>query len=283
MSCTIEGNAADIWGKGVLNITHHLEESGLFSDAALMSLINANPSSVREVAKMDTSVEDRRTWNSNDGQGISSEQLFEAIKGGATWVNLGHVGGLDARYQQLLDDIMDEIEDQVPGLETFNRQLGILISSPNARVFYHADIPGQALLHVRGEKRIWLYPNVEPYLKQEEFERIITSSAAEELSYDPSFEDVAQCHHLKSGMGLFWPLNWPHRVVNGDSINVSCTVEYSTRETRRHYYVKYANGIMSQVFGYKPRSQSITGPAASAKVAIGYALRRSQIGDRLAS
>ncbi|MBL6432514.1 MAG: hypothetical protein HPM95_21345 [Alphaproteobacteria bacterium] len=91
-------------------------------------------------------------------------------------------------------------------ISCFNRQLRILISSPNARVYYHADVrPG--LLHIRGEKRIWLYPARTPS-SPEELERIITTAAGEEIAYDPSFDEAATVIDLTPGDGLFWPLNW---------------------------------------------------------------------------
>ncbi|HWN35062.1 MAG TPA: hypothetical protein VNP03_20085 [Pseudonocardia sp.] len=41
------------------------------------------------------------------------------------------------------------------------------MSSPNARVFYHSDVPGQTLVQLRGRKRIWIYPPTAPFLRAE--------------------------------------------------------------------------------------------------------------------
>ena len=169
----------------------------------------------------------------------------------------------------------------MPHLNSFNRQIGIIISSPNARVFYHADVPGQGLLQVHGEKTIWLYPGHEPYLKQSELERVVIGSTTEEITYDPAFEQVATRVEFKPGEGLFWPLNWPHRVQNGPMVNVSATVEYSTSESRRHYAVNYGNGVLSKAFGYRPRSRKTTGLNYWSKAALSYGLRHSGLSDRL--
>ena len=37
------------------------------------------------------------------------------------------------------------------------------MSSPNARVFYHFDVPGQTQVQLRGRKRIWFYPPTAPF------------------------------------------------------------------------------------------------------------------------
>jgi len=152
----------------------------------------------------------------------------------------------------------------------------------NARVFYHVDIPGQALLHVHGEKKIWLYPNEERFLKQKEFEEVVTNTTAEEISYHAELDKEAQAFELKSGQGLFWPLNLPHRVENGNSVNVSLAIEFHTKETRKNFHVNYANGMMSAMFGYRPRSQSIEGASFWTKAAMSYALDKSGIGSRIA-
>jgi len=274
-------NISDKWGEGIAEVQHDLNENALFSLESLAELIRQNPDCVSEAATMNNSREDASTWRDAGIANAPSNELIDAIQNGSIWANLGKIGERDSRYQTVVDQIMDQIENEVPGLATFNRQIGILISSPNARVFYHADVPGQALLHISGEKRIWLYPGEEPYLNQRDFEKVVTHSTAEEITYDPSFEKVATVYDLTPGAGLFWPLNWPHRVVNGNTVNISATVEYSTKTTRRHFNVNYANGMLSHVFGYRPRSQAIEGAGFWSKVMMSYALRRSGIGPRL--
>lgn len=274
-------NISQQWAKEISPVRHGLNESELFSLEALADLIRENPDCVSEAATMNNSKEDASSWRDAGIANAPSEELINAIKNGSIWANLGRIGERDSRYQAIVDQVMDQIEDAVPGLETFNRHIGILISSPNARVFYHADVPGQALMHISGEKRIWLYPGHEPYLSQQDFEKVVTNSTAEEISYDPSFENVATLYELKPGDGLFWPLNWPHRVVNGNTVNISATIEYSTKATRRHFNVNYANGMLSHAFGFKPRSQAIEGAGFWAKAIMSYALRQTGLGPRL--
>jgi hypothetical protein len=277
------GSLAKAWNRDIVKIPHSLNTNELFSRESLIELIRENPDCVFERATMNKDAEDKSSWKEAALASDDPSDLFNAIDSGAVWTNLGNVGARDARYQKLLDDIMESLEGAMPEFSSFNRQIGIIVSSPNARVFYHADVPGQGLLQIQGEKTIWLYPGTEPYLKQAELERVVVGSTTEEITYDASYEDVATKVEFKPGQGLFWPLNWPHRVVNGPMVNVSATVEYSTRETRRHYAVNYTNGVMSNLFGYKPRSREVTGANYWTKAAVSYCLRHTGLGEKLVS
>lgn len=270
------------WNKSIVRVQHDLHKSELFTREALMELIRENPECVFEKATMDTSSEDKSSWKDAALESDDPSDLFKAIDGGQVWTNLGEVGTRDARYQKLLDGMMEKLANAMDDFDPFNCQMGIIISSPNSRVFYHCDVPGQALLQLQGEKTIWLYPNGEPYLRQDEFERVVLGQTAEEITYDESFEKAATQVAFKPGQGLFWPLNWPHRVQNGPMVNVSATIEYSTAETRRHYAVNYTNGMMSHLFGYRRRSRATSGAGYWTKAAASYGLRHTGLGDRLA-
>lgn len=263
------------WNRKIVPVRHDLADNPLFSDDALVALIEGNPGAIREVSTMDPGKENRLSWKSGSFDNMSGEDILQAVKDGLLWINIAEAGGFDPRYQEIVDTLLATMAASAPGLKTFQHRLGILISSPNARVFYHCDIPGQGLMHVRGEKTIWIYPGGEPYLPQEALERVVTGLTHEEIDYDPAFEEKATKIHLKPGMGALWPLNWPHRVMNGDSLNVSLTVEYWTDEIRRHYLVNLANGVGRHFVGWTPRSRSISGPAFWPKAAFAAAWKMS--------
>jgi len=253
-------NLATEWNSKILPTKHNLAEHPLFQDEALAALIEGNPQAIREVSTMDPNKEDQKSWTQARFENMSGMEILEAVREGLLWINIAEAGKFDERYQEIVDRMLEQLSAKVPGLKTFQHRLGILISSPNARVFYHCDIPGQGLMHVRGEKTIWIYPGGDPFLPKDALERVVTGLTFEEIDYDPAFEEHATVIQLKPGMGALWPLNWPHRVVNGDSLNVSCTVEYWTDEIRRHYLVNLANGVGRHMLGIKPRSHAISGP-----------------------
>ena len=53
----------------------------------------------------------------------------------------GDTADIARAYAALSDEIFAEKEAEVRGLRTFKRDLGVLISSANAQVFYHLDVP----------------------------------------------------------------------------------------------------------------------------------------------
>ena len=249
--CYTAPDLARSWGKEVLTFTHNLEHHPLFSDEALALLIERNPEAIREVSTMDPSKEDASAWRNVAFEDMSGAEILQCVREGLLWINVGDVGKFDARYQELIDNLLETAQARVPGLETFRRQIGILVSSPNARVYYHCDVPGQGLLQVRGKKTIWIYPGSERFLPVEALERVVLGVTTEDIAYHPSFDDHATRLEFTPGVGALWPLNWPHRVINGPMLNVSVTIEYWTAETRRYHAMNIGNGVLRHVLGWR--------------------------------
>lgn len=97
-----------------------------------------------------------------------------------------------------------------------------MISSPTAMVYYHCDATTNILWHIRGLKRIWVYPACdERFISQRLMEDIFASVMDEEVPYDPSFDDDAVAFDLKPRDVVSWPFNAPHRIMNLGTVNVS--------------------------------------------------------------
>jgi hypothetical protein len=89
-----------------------------------------------------------------------------------------------ADLEMFADESMyGELESELP-FTTFKRKLNLLVSSPNARVFYHFDVPGQTLVQLRGRKRIWISPPAAPFRRPESVENTVRSVATE-VRIDP--------------------------------------------------------------------------------------------------
>ncbi len=115
----------------------------------------------------------KKAWREGDIGGLSGAQVIEAIAAGRMWLNLRNVQKVDSRYAELLEQILDELRARTGMPPVLSRDAGILISSPNAQVYYHSDLSGQSLWQIRGTKRVYLYPPVAPFLSPEKIERII--------------------------------------------------------------------------------------------------------------
>lgn len=261
------------WGKQTAKLHHHLDESGLFTDESLARLIERIPQDISPINTMATTGHEASSWSYCDRSGLTGEEVLDAISHGRLWINMRKLEELDPRFNELLNDMFSELAREVPGFVPFRKSLGLLISSPNAQVFYHSDPPGQSLWQIRGRKRIYLYPTNEPFLKAPELENLIRGVTEEEISYDPSFDEHAEVYDIEPGDMLHWELNRPHRVENADCLNISLTTEHWTPEIRRHFGMNYGNGVLRQQFGWTPSSRAISGPAFWAKVALAVAWR----------
>ncbi len=263
------------WGKAPLKATHRLSDHPLFSLDALADLIDGYPRQHYALVQMGPQGSARRTWREGDIGGLKGRDVIQAIKQGRMWLNLRNVSGVDKRYRELLDAAFEEVRNNVPGYETYNRTSGILISSPNAQVYYHADIPGQSLWQIHGRKRVFVYPNTPPFITPEQLENIALFEVEVDMPYDAAYDKSAQVFEIGGGEMLHWPLNAPHRVENLDVLNVSMTTEYWTETVRRSQMINMANGILRHKTGIAPKSRSTSGAGFWAKAAMQAGVKRT--------
>jgi hypothetical protein len=260
---------AQLFGRHTVNVGHSLNQSPLFGNEALARLIEQAPLGTYHVNTMDVSTHDPRTRREGIIDGLSGLETLDAIARGHIWILLQNPDRYDTSYRTLLQSIYDELEANVPGFKSYRRKMSVLISSPRVQVYYHMDVPGQTLWQVRGRKRIYVYPNAEPFLSQPATERIVLGEAHEiSLNYEPWFDDYATVVDLEPGRMLHWPLNCPHRVVNEDCLNVSFTTEHMTDDVRNAYVVNYANGILRRKLGMTRLARPTSGAGVYARMAL---------------
>lgn len=256
------------YGRELVRINHRLHQSPLFTDAAIERLIETYPREHYDLHTMTAEGHNKESWREGDLGQRSGLEVIEAIRSGHIWLNLRKVMKVSAPHAELLERMFAEVESHVPGLTTYKHNFGILISSPKAQVFYHADVPGQSLWQLRGRKRVYVYPFGAPFLSQEEMEKIVLGEADEhEMAYEPWFDDHAKVVELEPGEMLHWPLNGPHRVVNLDTLNISVTTEHWTDAIRASYLAHYANGILRR-YGVRNPRHVTSGPGFWVKAGI---------------
>ena len=265
---------SQVWGCLPLKMEHTLHRSPLFSFEALADLIDHYPRQSYNLIHTGARGE-RRLWREGDLGGLKGAEVIEWIKSGRIWLNLRDVGAIDRKYGELLRGAFEEIALRAPGAPMFGTKIGILISSPLAQVPYHADLPGQALWQIHGQKRLFVYPRSHPFLKSQDLENIALFGHEVDIPYQPWYDEFAQVLELGPGEMAHWPLNAPHRVENLDCLNVSATSEHWTRDIMRRHKVNVANGLMRHVLRMQPQSRAITGPGYWSKVALQGVLRRS--------
>jgi hypothetical protein len=258
---------SELWGQQPIRLAHGLHESPLFSTDRLAELIERYPRENYSLVQTG-SKESRRLWREGEIGNLSGRQVMDAIAKGGLWLNLRNVSGVDGAYRSMLDGMFEEIAAKVPGFEAPKHQSGILISSPDAQVYYHADLPGQGLIQISGRKRVYLYPATAPFIRPEHLEDIALFDVEVDMPYADWYDAHAKVFDLGPGQMLNWPLNAPHRVENLGSVNISMTVSYVNDEIRRAEIVNLANGLLRHRFGYQPRTRNLRGPSYFAKAVM---------------
>ncbi len=263
-----------LWGHQPLNAAHRLHEHPLFQRAALCRLIETYPREHYGLIAMGGTGEDR-AWREGDLGGVSGEAALDAIARGKLWLNLRNVSGVDARHGALLDGVMADLKTQLPGFAAYKWQSGILISSPSAQVYYHADLPDQLLYQIAGRKRLHIYPPTPPFITARHLEDIALFDVEVDIPYRDWYDGHARVLDLTPGRMLGWPLNAPHRVENVEGVNISLTISCTTPISRRGEMVHLANGLLRHRFGWTPRSTRTEGTGFHAKAVLQKLMRRT--------
>jgi len=256
--------------------THSLHESGLFHDAALIDLLDRFPRRQLYALTMgnDPTRPEENRYAVSDG--VSGAQLLRAVQRGRLWLNITRVDQVDARYRALVDRLYAELAAQMPGFVADSTQCTLLISSPRALVYYHVDGPATVLWHIRGRKRVWVYPALDQrFVERHAIEDIFAGARHEYLPFDPSWDAAAYVRDLEPGQWLAWPQNAPHRVTNLDGLNVSLSTEHFTRQSRARARLYAANRFFRARLGRRDLSTNESGPAAVVKTAVHWLARKS--------
>lgn len=267
------------FGKRPILLRHNLNQDPLLSEESLARVIDAyNKKGHRYLlAHMGPPGAPKESWREFRIGQMTGRALIERIRNERLWISLHDTNLVNDDFQQLLNKIFEEMHDRTPGApRTFQRTCAVLISSPGAQVFYHFDTSGQTLWQIQGTKTVRLYPCREPFLTQE---RIDMVSAFRESFHDksnqpwrPEFDREAIDFRgdgdltLYPGEMVYWPLNMPHRVENGDQMSISLTTEFYTDAIKRHVRASTANGIL-RTLGWKP-AVTESGPVYYAKLGI---------------
>ncbi len=248
-----------IWEKDTLKeftqkdylANHNIHNNQIFSDEGLIDLINSYPEESLEVFTMGHNPCDPSEWALGRRNNLDGRQLLDAVKNGRVWLNLRKTNSAVPATQKICDALFGEIKEKT-GVGTMKHDIGLLISSPNAQVYYHADMPLVMLVQLRGIKKVYLYPPKSPYIKDSELEALALRAKDENLSFDADFDKDAFVHDLKPGEFLTWKQNAPHRIVNHDCVNVSLSIEFMTTKAAWRANVLYANGCLRRFFGLNP-------------------------------
>jgi len=259
---------------------HKLVETGLFTDKSLIKLLERQPVDQMDVCSMTNNPDPSypNAFITGDFRGVPADVLLAAAKAGRIFINLRKAMNIHPEYRVLLNEMFGDLSEKT-GFSGFKPKGGILISSPISQTPYHFDKTETILWHIRGKKRIYIYPKTQDFIADEDYENVALSHRIDDLPYDQSFDQAAGIYDLKPGQAISWPLNAPHRVDNG-SFCVSVTTEYSTRECVIKNNNMIANAALRRQLGLSPRFDRDGQIKRYAKFGLGMALRKAGYIDR---
>jgi hypothetical protein len=246
---------------------HTLHDSELFTDEALAALIDRYPREALEVFTMGYDPTTFGQWYLGRHGDLDGNALMEGVKAGRLWLNLRKVNHHDPAVKALADRMFEEIGANT-GVSTLKEDLGLLISSPNAHVFYHLDTPLVMLWQLRGVKTVHVYPPEAPFVSDPRLEGVVLRESDEQLPYEFGWDRGAMVHDLKPGEMMTWVQNAPHRIVNQGMVNVSLSIEFMTPKALWRANVIYANGCLRRFFGLNPSLKTSPRWLAPLKVAF---------------
>jgi hypothetical protein len=283
VSLTSEARMA--FGSQTVLAGHRLPQMSLFDDSSLEGIIENHPEHLLHVLTMGfdplVSADNEKVVHS----GASGADVLEAVRRGRLWLNITNIDSIDPRFRELTDALYAGVRACNPSFRVDETHATLLVSSPGAMVYYHVDGPPSFLWHVRGRKRVWVYPaQDEALLPRELLEDVFAGVRQEYVPYSASFDDRAEVFDLEPGQCAMWVQNAPHRVSNLDSFNVSLVTDHYTPEARRRARVYRANRFLRSKAHVPPRllSSTETGLLATAKVGVHKVGRTLHLDDPIA-
>ena len=268
-----EEQKIDFRKKTVL-FSHKLAQLDLFSDEALIELLDKHPRDLLDVNTMGATDHPRypNRHLTGDCRNTEGKHLLAAAKAGRIFISLRYAMLIYPEYKKILDQMYLEL-GSFTGLKPRGLTGTILISSPISQTPYHFDKKEVILWHLRGKKRMYVYPRSEKFLPAQEFESVV-SSYNDDLPYDASFDVDAEVIDLEPGMAASWPLNAPHRVDN-QSFCVSINTEFATFESITKISNMVTNAALRKKLGLDPSYERNSKVTRLMKLVAGQAISRT--------
>lgn len=233
------------FGKAPVTFAHRLVETGLFTDEALASALDRCPAALYDINFFDFDADGQHVMRTGARGRMGGAEVLEGLKQGHLWMQMRRATHTTPEWGAAIDQAYREIADQAGGgFKPMGVTGQLLLSAPGAGVPMHADAPYVILFHLRGRKRIWIYPDDEAHMPRRSMEQIVMRQQTEDLPYGRSMDASAMVFDLEPGMAVSWPLHAPHRVENLDTACLSLTTEFQTWPSRITNGAYFTNGLM---------------------------------------
>lgn len=211
---------------------HRVHQLPWWDDQGLIRFIDEQPRERLRVFQSGTDPKHRlRDHQPVDTDGTNGAEILEAVKRGKLWVNLQRIDSVQPRCEQLGRQLYSELQEGAAHFRPIwiNRAF-LFISSPGAIVYLHADYQPNILWHLRGNKTIWIYPPYDARIVSGERIEEICAGGEDDIEFHDELDQLGQAFSIGPGKTVSWPARAPHRVVNGDNLNVSLSTFHETAD-----------------------------------------------------
>lgn len=211
---------------------HRVHQLDWWDDAHLVKLIGEQPREKLRVFQSGTDPTQRhRDHQAIDTEGANAEEILAAVKKGKLWVNLQRIDTTRSEFDQLGKQLYGELERACPHFHPvwINRAF-LFVSSPGAMVYLHADYQPNMLWHMRGNKTLWIYPPYDERIVSMKRMEEICAGGEDDIPYRHEYDRYGKPFSIGPGETVSWPARAPHRVINGDNLNVSLSTFHETVE-----------------------------------------------------
>lgn len=241
MQIKIIGSHSGAYGKAIQKMDHNVVRTGLFSDPLLVRAIDAHPGHLLSIYTQSALLPCSRGSS-------SGAVLLEAVRRGDLSIHLRGLESLKSHHGKLVG-ILHGAFNRHMGLRTTDRNGTLVISSPRARLGYEISTADTSLWHLRGRKRIYIYPNRAPFVRPQHVQQMALQNKTEKIPYKREFETDSIGIDLEPGEVICWPHLSPYRVDNLEAINVSLSLESLTKASRRRMSSYFFDGYINRAFG----------------------------------
>lgn len=259
--------------------SHDVHTLGMATDDALAELLDRYPEELFDINAYSYDAEGQVSLETGSRGRADGATILSEIKAGRLWVNLRDI---QDGHPDLWEPIREAFELNMAqlGVKPIKAAGQLILSSPGTKVPYHFDAAGVMLFHLRGRKRLFVYPPDEAHLPQSAMEAVVMRTTTEELPYRRDFDADAQVFDMEAGQALTWPLYAPHRVENLDVFNVSVSLDFQTWGTRITRGAHFANGVRRRHWGMSPAPMDRTPMAARAALwACSLAMKKANLAE----
>jgi hypothetical protein len=183
----------------------------------------------------------------------------------------------EPEYKQILEDCTSELSD-LTGLDMRklyrDSLMTVIITSPHRVTPYHMDAETSLLLQVQAAKSMYIFDgNDRTVLPTAELERYWTGDI-NAVVYKQELQDRAKAFDLVPGVGVFFPVTFPHWVQNGPEVSISVSINY--KRVKNNVADVYRVNSRLRKIGLRPRDPGKAQLIDDVKGAIYRAVRNAK-------